>query len=296
MVSLFFFEALLHLPPIYLELTPLHYGLIAGGAALLILIIVLMVILNKKKRGPKKKKPSKKSRVKIYDGSWNYKILRFDFRKQVKYIGKYRTYPDAYSMKCKLLEENSKVEFPKTYINNRRKDESERETLYEYGIMKRIRGVNETNESELRNEYGKIVKHATTSERYYLYEKFPCLVEETFWVYGCHPKKDRKEFKWIREELVEKPYEEGGMLNIYMYNNKVIFRQGPEFFRFVICKNIYDARLMYRKLNERYSSKKMMIFSGAVSGYSERGKNTIKLISEITGWPLVKIYKTSTAK
>ena len=56
MVSLFFFEALLHLPLTYLELTPLHYGLIAGGAALLILIIVLAVILGKKKRGPKKTK------------------------------------------------------------------------------------------------------------------------------------------------------------------------------------------------------------------------------------------------
>lgn len=68
---------------------------------------------RKKKRGPKKKKSNyiPKGRE-----TWDYKILRFDFRKQTDYIGKYHNLLEV-SEKIKELEaRNNSVEFPVKYI------------------------------------------------------------------------------------------------------------------------------------------------------------------------------------
>ena len=250
---------------------------------------------RKKKRGPKTKKKNKK--VKLYDGSWNFKIIQFDFKKQVRYIGKYRTLADVEKKKRELISENEKVEFPVEYINNRRKSESMYYFESEYVVLKKIKpDENRTTESKVQNEYGKFVTHVTTSKNYYVYEKFKKLTEETFWVYGYNPRIDRKTYRFIRERFVEElPYERDSLLNIYLYNNKVIFKYDDDF-EFVICKNMSDALRMYKMLLERYGKTKGIIFTGRISGASERVRYTIDMMKEKTGWPLAKIYKTNTYK
>jgi len=247
-----------------------------------------------KKRGVKAKK---KKKVRTYDGTWNYKILRFDFRKQSEYIGTYRTIEDAYKKKNELEQKNSEVEFPSHFIVSKKKEDGIAEKNSEYVIMKRIRKEDESNESMLRNEYGKIVKHVSTSKKYYVFDKFPCLTEETFWVYGHNPSSDRKTFKWIYDNFIEKASEEYfSFVNIYIYNNKVIFRYDGGNFNFVICKNEIDAIRMYNLLQEKYKKDKRLIFTGKVKGHSDRGNEIINMIKEKTGWPLNKIYKMTTAK
>ena len=251
---------------------------------------------RKKKRGPKTKKKNKKDR--LYDGSWNFKIIQFDFKKQVRYIGKYRTLADVEKARQQLMEMNDSVEFPVEYTNDRRRN-AEGMCRYEseYVILKKIKpGEDRTTESMLRNEYGKLVRHVTTSKDYYVYDKFRKLKEEKFWVYGYNPVSERKTYRFIREMFVETmPYEKESMLNIYLYNNKVIFRYDYDF-ELVICKNISDGIRMYKMLYERYGRQKGVIFTGKIGGGGERVRHTIEMIREKTGWDAAKICKANTYK
>ena len=77
----------------------------------------------------------------------------------------------------------------------------------------------------LRNEYGKLVTIETNSDTWIVYDRFPHLVEETFWVYGYNPKNDRKDCKWIMEHIIEDYiYDVYSILQIFLYNNKMIFK------------------------------------------------------------------------
>lgn len=249
-----------------------------------------------KKRGVKAKKKVDNKKKKV-DRSWNYKILKFDFKKQTEYIGAYRTLEDAYKKRAELEAKNAAVEFPSKYIVSKRFGNVPTEIISEYAILKKIKDAGDSNESMLRNQYGKIVKHITTSKNYFILEKFPCLTEETFWVYGFNPKTDRKTFPWIYENLIDNEYNERiCIINVYLYNNKVIFRYDGGDTNFVICKNVSDAMRMYKLLYEKYKKNKMVVFTGGCNGYSDRGKDIINLIKEKTGWPPYKIYRRETCK
>ena len=250
---------------------------------------------RKKKRGPKKRKPKKE---KIYDGSWNYKIIQFDFKKQVKYIDKFRTLDEVEKKKQELISANNKIEFPVKFINNQRNNKDLYDFESEYVVLKKIKDKEtENNESLLRNSFGKFVKHVTTSNNYYVYDKFPCLKEETFWVYGFNPHTNRKTYNWIYTNFIEEYFNDNyTIINVYLYNNKVIFRYGFDNIEFVVCKNISDAIRMYNMLKERYKNIKRVIFTGFVKGHSDRAEETIKIIKDKTGWELSKIYRTNTKK
>ena len=95
----------------------------------------------KKKRGKKKKRGRKKTKTEksSADRSWNYKILKFEGRKQCGYIGKYRKYGDAYKKMQELLSENLKVDIPVQYKNNSKERGRLNRFLCEYAIMKKIK-------------------------------------------------------------------------------------------------------------------------------------------------------------
>lgn len=240
---------------------------------------------------PKKKKELKKRGAEPYD----YKVLQFDFHKQTKYISHCRTLEDAMGVKQILEEKNESVIFPKKYVNNYRKNSEIYELKSEYVILKKNRTDDVPEPTQIRNEYGKFVSNKTTSKKWIVYDKFPCLTEETFWVYGHNPYTGRKEFKWIYDNFVIEPLESfTDFVIIYLYNNKVIFRYDNREFNFVICKNIPDAIRMYNLIEEWKKKDKRIIMSGSTSGNDDRAKETVEMIKEKTGWTLGKIYETST--
>ena len=253
-----------------------------------------------KKKIGRHKKPGKKKKKRLrgrrWQEPWNFKILRFDFRRQEKYIGSYHDLKETEFAKKKLLEKNAEIVFPKQLTNNGRKSKKVYEYLSEYVILKRIResGVTD-NTSMLRNEYGKFVEHKYTDKDWLIYDKIPCLVEETFWVYGFNPKTDRKTFSWIFENFVDQKIESNSCLVIiYIYGNKVIFKYDLDF-NFVICKNSSDAIRMYNMLGEWCSKKKkQVIFGGKVYRGGARLENTIKMLQEKTGWDRRKIVRQTT--
>lgn len=244
-----------------------------------------------KKPGPKKKpKPKpKKPREKFM-----YKIIQFDFNKQMHYIGTCRTTEDAMEFKELLLEKNAQVAFPKRFVNCYRKNKNIFELKSEYVILKKnLEDDGTPKVTQLRNEYGKLVDNKTTSSKWYVYDKFPCLTEETFWVYGYNPRSDRKEFNWIFDNFITNKLDEVDMVIVYIYNNKVIFKYDEDF-NFVICKNISDAIRMYNIIEERTKKNKKVFMTGSAYGDGERGKATIQMIAEKTGWSYSKIWDVTT--
>lgn len=244
-----------------------------------------------KKTGPKKRKKKRGSKK---QATWDFKILQFVDRKQTGYVGVFRDLDEVAFARKELEKENSKVVFPKKYANNGRKGDRIYETVSEYVVMKRNREKDENTVTQLRNEYGKFVDHKTNAKDWVIYDKFPALVEETFWVYGHNPKTDRKTYMWIFDELVMDPVMDNATsVLIYVYNNKVIFKYDEDF-TFVVCKNTSDAIRMYNKLEEMTKPLRRVYMTGMTSGKSPRTRDTIEMIMRKTGWSIYKVSRKST--
>ena len=244
-----------------------------------------------KKSGRKKKK---RLRGRRWQKTWDFKILRFDFKKQETYIGTYHDLDEAIAVKEILEKNNKSVVFPKKFVSNGHKDRKLIDFESEYAILKRVREDDESNITQLRNQYGKFVDHTTSNEKWAIVDKFPCLVEETFWVYGYNPKTDRKTFDWIYQNLVlDYAEEKNNLVIIYVYLNKVIFKY-EEDFTFVICKNNSDAIRMYNLIEERTKRVRNVMMTGSTTTRADRGQALIEKMIEKTGWTKRKITASST--
>lgn len=248
----------------------------------------------KKKRGPKPKKVLKKRGRKPH-APYEYEIVAFSGRRYNRCVGKYSTLKEAYEGKAELLKQNESVIFEKKNLNCFRVSAQITELEPEYLILKKNRN-NENPVRQLRNEYGKLVDHKTSSPFWIIIDKFPCTIEETFWVWGYDKAEDRKDFKWIYENLVISVLEndQTSTVNIYLYNNKVIFRYDGKDFNFVICKNISDAIRMYNLLSDWCKKNKRVFFTGGINGHSLRGKEIMQLIMDKTGWTQRMVVRAST--
>ena len=142
---------------------------------------------RKKKRGPKKKK--KETWIRRTFEPWDFKIVICGNKKQVKYIGRYHNEIEISEIKEKLISDNEKVIFPVEYKNNPDDDLSTWDL--EYVVLKRFNDEDESLITKLPNKFGKIVEHKTNNNEWIIWDKFPCKIEEDFWVYGYDNKKER---------------------------------------------------------------------------------------------------------
>lgn len=246
-----------------------------------------------KKRGRKKKK---KLRGRRWQEPWNYKLIQCDFRKQNKVIGYFHDLIEADNAKKILLKENEEVKIPKKYSNNGRISNNIYDFLSEYVILEKNRGENTKKTTKLRNEYGKIVNVETTNEKWTIFDRFPHLIEEDFWVYGFNPKNGRKNYDWIEENMINYPLSNNVSLviRVYVYLNKVLIRYDIDDIEFVICKNSSDSARLYNKLEETFKKHKRIVFCGSVNSRNDTGKKLIKILLNKTGWDERKIKRNST--
>ena len=246
-----------------------------------------------KKYGPKKKKVLKKrGRKKLPERI--YQIAIFDLKTQKKVVGKYATIQEVEAAKEELLKKNATIVFPKKYINNAKVDDNVYENNLEYVVLQRCE-PDEDGITQLRNEFGKVVDHKTTTGEWKILDKFPCLIEETFYAYGyTKGHTNKKTFDWIYDNFIT-PYatDKYDFVNIFIYGNKVIFRYDNDF-NFVACKNISDAIRMYNLIEERSKKNKHVIMTGFTYGKCERTAEIFRMIQEKTGWKGGMIRKAST--
>ena len=247
----------------------------------------------KVKRGPKPKKKKKTKVAKKSRPSWNFKIAVFEFKKQKKFIGYYHDAVEANYVKSILEEKNRSVVFPKHYVNNSHTSNKLYEFKNEYVILQKNKDELSDGITQLRNEFGKLVDHKTTNKNWMIYDKFPCLVEEKFWVYGYNPKTDRKEFNWIYENFVTNMLNSTDYIIITLFYNKIVFKYDNDI-NLVICKNKSDGVFMYNLIEERSKKNKQIIMTGYTTIKSDRGRNIENLIIEKTGWEPLAIERNST--
>lgn len=255
--------------------------------------------IGRKKKVGRKKKPKKRGRS--WQERWNFKIIKCTFKKQDEFIGKYHDAEEVENIKRIIEQENKQIVFPTEYVNSSRfVHDAYNQTQYvsEYLILKRIETDIDKTPTKLRDEYGRLIPHTTNSNKWAIYDKIPCLKEETFWVYGFNPLSDRKTYREIydyfyidRVEDFIKP-----VLQTYIYKNKVIFVYDSNSIGFVICKNQSDAIRLYNKLSgEVYKNKlKNIYFMGAFTSYDEIGKSILNKMQDLTGWTLKKLRQKAT--
>ena len=244
---------------------------------------------RKKKRGPKKKKPE--PRPKRIFLPWLFKIVICKNKTQTKYIKRFHNEVEDEEYKQKLLDLNNKVILPMQYTNKG----GVHECVCEYVVLKK-REENDNEHFNLPNKYGKLVPHISNNKKWVIWDKFPCLIEETFWVFGYDKMNDRKDIIWIYNSLIsDQLTTKYNYLRLFVYNNKLIILDDYNNIEIIICKNISDCVRLYNKLQSHFCKKdKNVMFSGRVIRGSDRMSQIIDLIRDKTNWSNKDIYRTST--
>lgn len=190
-----------------------------------------------------------------------------------------------------MVEENKSVIFPVRFNNNKTEII---ESSYEIMIIK-ARDKTESRETKVMDEYGKFVNYATNDDDWIIYDRSPYYIEETFWVYGYHPRLQRKDFKWIYDNFISNNSNNKYLFKtVQLFKNKILVECNGKL-DMVICKNKQDAIRMYNMIEEWCERDKMKYvgFMGDLS-YSRYKSDWITKIQKLTNWTRKKITRMST--
>ena len=228
---------------------------------------------------------SQRNKVKIYT------IILINHDKQLKTICSEKTEKEIYKKFKELLKESDKVTFPMKYNNHYHKMIR---SDYELAIIK-CKQDGDKDVNKVRDGYGRFVDYESSNEDWIVIDRANYNIEETFWVYGYHPKLQRKTFDWVFNNMVAKDAKNKYMFKtIQIFKNKVLIECNGEL-NMVICKNKDDSMRFYNKCEELCTAKKMkyVIFMGDAS----KSKLKIEImdkIQKLTNWSRIKIARPST--
>lgn len=232
-----------------------------------------------------------------------YQIIITRNKEQIKYISTFKNVISANTKYLKMIEGNNKsIVFPVRYVNTK----GIKPVSYEILIIKEV-GDDDDEFSMIKNETGGYVKTVIKEKydenskygksnkgKFVVYDAHAYNFEETFWLYGFHPRFHRMTFAQIFEEIViNKIKGKKHADRITVYKNKVLFENERDI-DIVICKCVSDAIRFYNMVSSWCDEKKIhnMIFNGKAKKYEQ--KFFIEKIAEKTGWKKTKIIRSST--
>lgn len=185
-----------------------------------------------------------------------------------------------------LIEENKKIMFPKENVN--------------YNEIKKVDYkicvIKDTEEGDkfriLRDSFGKLYEEKPLGDWTILADS-EYKIEETFWLFGKNPKKDRVTIHDIIKLLMVGVYKKQMTKQIIVVYNKLVIYNEDQF-DMVICKCMDDAQRLHHTLAKaaRANKLKNLLFMGTASQASI--SRMYDLIKEKTGWPIQKIWRTTT--
>lgn len=246
-----------------------------------------------KKRGPKKKRVRRKiNKIVKQRPVVDFKIISTINGRQNGYVGSYKTFIDGFAKLKELEEYNKQIIFPRKYINSGTiglmKDE--------YLLLEKNR-YGDKKSSMTRNDFGKFIKNEiTNSSKWVVRDKVIRLVEETFWVYGYDPKTDRKDAKWIYDNLLlgslETPYD---IIRVLVYKNKLVIKYDNKQTTMVMCKNKSDSIRLYNFMSDMIHKNKIkqIIFIGSYNTICNSRRELEKELLELTGWNKTKLQRST---
>ena len=251
-----------------------------------------------KKRGPKKKRKYVSRKPKI-DGRtlnvYDYKVVSCHNGKQNEYIGAYVKVEEAYETVEELMKSQKNIIFPaRVQITDRIINSRD-----EYLILEKDR-LGDKEAPLLRNEYGKLVRQETNSDKWVVLDKFSYDTEETFWVYGYDPVRGRKTFEWIYYNIIigniETSYD---IKRVMLYKNKIVIKDDAGNMDIVFCKTVSDSIRFYNLLSDWVLEKKMkkhVFMLGDYSKIGDKRRSLEKELIEKTGWTIRKIQMSTSKK
>ena len=228
---------------------------------------------------------ARKNKVKIYS------IILTNRGKQLDKICSEPTEEKIYKRFEALLKDSKKVMFPIRYNNL---EHVMVEAEYELVIIK-CRDEFEGKTTKVRDASGEFINYQTNEENWIVIDRASYDMEETFWVYGYHPRLQRKDFNWIFDNFISKDAKNKYMFkSIQVLYNKVLIECDGKL-EMVICKNKSDAIRMYNLIEKISISKKYkyIIFMGNIV-HSKYKSQWVEKIKDMTGWTTKKVLRQST--
>ena len=206
------------------------------------------------KRAYTKRRKAQLDERKKKGDEWGYfSIYITKDQKRVRFVGTSWWKTDAYKIYSDAIEKNrQKTKFP--------------QNRYKYEILL----VKKTNEDEdtvvsLRNEDGKFIDNVITDwENHVIVDKNDWFVEEKFGISGYHPKKQKKNYSFILNELLLNNEDVGDeMRRVMVFKNRVIIQYLDDF-DFITCYDNDQAKVLYDTLQDDILKlkKKFIVFMG----------------------------------
>lgn len=232
---------------------------------------------------------SKKRNVLTYKNPWH--IILVSQGKQLEDMFFTSTEEKVNKKFNKMLKDNKKnIKFPIRW-NIRGHDIDEAD--YELVIIKLKE--DDPSSKEVRDENGNITKYESSSDNWVIYDRAPYDIEETFWVYGYHPKMQRKDYKWVYENFIENDKNnKSNLRTVAIFKNKLLI-DSSEKLDMVICKNKSDCIRLYNEIENDIKKDKIknVIFMGDVWESKSR-KFWYDKVADLTHWKWKKIIRHTT--
>ena len=231
----------------------------------------------------KRKKALDEYRKLMGDEKGTFSIYLMKNGKRVKFFGRKRFKNSAVGLYFDLLKKNKKeVTFKQTVVKNYGKFV---EHKYELVLVKKLSPEESNNVTLLRNNDGKFIEnYLVDAPTHKILDKNEWLIEETFNVYGFDPQKERKNFKYIYDNIVLK--NTNNYSRLFVYRNKVIhFYDDDDDFDMIRCKNTQQAVKLYDTIEAKIDKKKYpnIFFMGKLSSTTSV-EWAISEIQRKTGW------------
>jgi hypothetical protein len=184
------------------------------------------------------------------------------------------------------IKETNKVLFPRKLINTK----GIKPVKYQIYITK------PTQEGDvfriLRDEYGKLYTEKPLGDWTILHSD-DYDIEETFWMYGFDPKRERPTISEVVKRLMIGAHSKKMVKQIIVVYNKLIIYNEDQF-DMVLCKNMEDAQRLHHtlaKIAKKQKIKSLMFMGTASKAMIGR---MYDLIHEETKWPYTKIRRRNT--
>lgn len=217
------------------------------------------------------------------DEKGTFSIYLMKDGKRTKFFGYRKFKVAALQLYHELLDKNKKeVVFPQRYVKSSNRIKKHK---YELVLVKKI-NEEEDSMSLLRNEEGKFIEnYLIDAPTHKILDKNEWFIEESFYVYGFDPQKERKNFSYIYNNIILR--DPSIYSRIMVHNNKLIYHYDDDF-DIVVCKNTEQAIELYDTIEKMIDPKKYptILFMGKLSGTMSSW--IIDEIVKKTGWPRTK--------
>ena len=186
----------------------------------------------------------------------------------------------------KIIDANVGVIFPRRYVNYK----GIKKITYKVAIIK------DTEEGDefrvLRDKMGRTYTEKPLGN-WTILDDHPYEFEETFWMFGKDPVKDRVKINDILKVMMIGAYKKNMTKQLIVVHNKLILYNEDQF-EMVICKCKKDAQRLHHMIHNACKKNKIksIIFMGTASEATV--SYMYDIIHEHTDWPYTKIRRTST--